>query len=81
VRLTKLFVLALSLAGTAWATTSFAQQSCGEDIRKLSQRRDAELTTFKNLVQSAEGKQLDPTVSRLGAKLQLCAACFYETRQ
>ena len=61
-RFTKLLVLALSLGGAAWAIPSFAQQSCGEDLQKLAQRRAAELETINNLVKSAHGKQLDPAV-------------------
>jgi hypothetical protein len=57
-----MLVLGLSLGGAAWAAPSFAQQSCGEDLQKLAQRREAELTIINNLVKSAHGKQLDPTV-------------------
>jgi hypothetical protein len=57
-----MLVLGLSLGGVAWAAPSFAQQSCGEDLQKLAQRREAELTIINNLVKSAHGKQLDPTV-------------------
>ncbi len=61
-RCAKMLVLGLSLAGAAWAAPSFAQQSCGEDLQKLAQRREAELTVINNLVKSAHGKQLDATV-------------------
>ena len=61
-RCAKLLVLVLSLGGVAWAAPSFAQQSCGEDLQKLAQRREAELTIINNLVKSAHGKQIDPTV-------------------
>ncbi len=52
---------ALALAGAAWAAPAFAQ-SCGEDMQKLSQRREAEMASINGLVKAANGKQLDPTV-------------------
>ena len=61
-RCAKMLVLGLSLSGAAWAAPSFAQQSCGEDLQKFAQRREAELTVINNLVKSAHGKQLDPAV-------------------
>jgi hypothetical protein len=54
--------LALSLACAGWAAPSLAQESCGDDLQKLAQRREVELETINNLVKSAHGKQLDPTV-------------------
>ena len=54
--------LALLLGGAGWAAPSYAQQSCGEDLQKLAQRREAELATINNLVKAAHGKQLDPAV-------------------
>jgi hypothetical protein len=59
---TTLLFLALSLGGAAWAVPSLAQESCGDDMQKLAQRRQAELEMINNLVKSAHGKQLDPTV-------------------
>jgi len=53
--------LALALAAAAWAAPALAQ-SCGEDIQKFAQRREAELANINNLVKGAKGKQLDPTV-------------------
>ena len=53
--------LALTLVGAGWAAPSYAQ-SCAEDIQKLAQRREAELSVINGLVKSAHGKQLDPTV-------------------
>ena len=61
-RFTTMLFLALSLGGAGWAVPSSAQQSCGEDLQKLAQRREAELVTINNLVKSAHGKQLDPAV-------------------
>jgi hypothetical protein len=59
---TALLFLALSLGGAAWAVPSFAQENCGDDLQKLAQRRQNELETINNLVKSAHGKQLDPTI-------------------
>ena len=53
--------LALALAGAAWATPALAQ-SCGDDMQKLSQRREAEMASINDLIKSAKGKQLDPAV-------------------
>ena len=61
-RLAKMLALALALGGTAWASLSLAQQSCGGDLQKLAQRREAELRVVNDLVKSAHGKQLDPAV-------------------
>src|SRR5271155_3669322 len=44
------------------AAPVFADQSCGEDLQKLSQRREAALQGINGLVASAHGKQLDPSV-------------------
>ena len=53
--------LALALAGAAWAAPAFAQ-SCGDDMQKLSQRREAEMATMGSVIKAAKGKQVDPTV-------------------
>ena len=53
--------LTLALAAAVWAAPAFAQ-SCGDDLQKLSQRRETEMATINALVKSAKGKQLDPTV-------------------
>lgn len=57
-----MLLLALSLGGVGWAAPSFAQQSCGDDLQKLAQRRETELAAINNLVKSARGKQLDPAI-------------------
>jgi len=54
-------IVALSLGGAPWALPAHAQ-SCGEDLHKLAQKREAELAVINGLVKSAHGKQLDPTV-------------------
>jgi hypothetical protein len=53
--------LALALAGAAGVAPAFAQ-SCGDEIQKLSQRREAEMATINGVIKAAKGKQLDPTV-------------------
>jgi hypothetical protein len=53
--------LTLALAAAVWAAPAFAQ-SCGDDLQKLSQRRETEMATINGLVKAAKGKQLDPTV-------------------
>ena len=53
--------LALALAGVAWAAPAFAQ-SCGDDMQKLSQRREAEMATINTVIKASKGKQLDPSL-------------------
>jgi hypothetical protein len=53
--------LALALAGAAWAAPALAQ-SCGDDLQKLSQRRETEMATMSSVIKAAKGKQVDPTV-------------------
>ena len=43
------------------AAPALADQSCGDDLQKLSQRREAALQSINGLVAAAHGKQLDPT--------------------
>jgi hypothetical protein len=50
----------LALAGMAWTAPALAQ-SCGDDMQKLAQRRETELSTINELIKSAKGKQLDPS--------------------
>jgi hypothetical protein len=51
---------ASALAGVAWAAPALAQ-SCGDDLQKLSQRRETEMATINALIKAAKGKQLDPS--------------------
>ena len=44
------------------AGSAFAQQSCNDDIKRLSQRREAELVGINSLVKATKGGKLDPTV-------------------
>ena len=60
-RSTAMASLALALAGAAWAAPALAQ-SCGDDLQKLSQRRETEMATINTVIKAAKGKQLDPTV-------------------
>ena len=60
-RSTAMASLALALAGAAWAAPALAQ-SCGDDLQKLAQRREAEMATINTLIKAAKGKQLDPAV-------------------
>ena len=43
------------------AAPALADQSCGDDLQKLSQRREAALQSINGLVAAAHGKQLDAT--------------------
>jgi hypothetical protein len=42
------------------AAPAVADQSCGDDLQKLSQKREAALQSINGLVAAAHGKQLDP---------------------
>ena len=44
------------------AVPAFADQSCGDDLQKLAQRREAALSGINGLVAAAHGKQLDPAI-------------------
>jgi hypothetical protein len=43
------------------AAPAFADQSCGDDLQKLAQKREAALQGINALVAAAHGKQLDAT--------------------
>jgi len=60
-RSTAMASLALAIAGAAWAAPALAQ-SCGDDLQKLAQRREAEMATINGLIKTSKGKQLDPSV-------------------
>jgi hypothetical protein len=60
-RFSLMAVFVAALACAAWAAPALAQ-SCGEDMQKLAQRREAAMATINNLVKQAKGKQLDPAV-------------------
>jgi len=42
------------------AAPALADQSCGDDLQKLAQKREAALQSINALVAAAHGKQLDP---------------------
>ena len=60
-RTSAMAAFALALAGAAWAAPALAQ-SCGDDLQKLSTRREAEMATINDLVKAAKGKQVDPSI-------------------
>ena len=60
-RSTAMASFALALAGATWAAPALAQ-SCGDDLQKLGQRREAEMATINSVIKASKGKQLDPTV-------------------
>jgi len=60
-RSTAMASLALAFVGVAWAAPAIAQ-SCGDDLQKLAQRREAEMATMNAIIKASKGKQLDPAV-------------------
>ena len=61
IRLT-LFAFGLTACAATLTGAAFAQQSCGEDLKRLSEKREAELTRINNLVRAAKGKPIDPVM-------------------
>ena len=57
-----LFVFTLAAGAVTLSGASFAQQSCGDDLKRLSEKRASELTRVNNLVRAAKGKPLDPVI-------------------
>jgi hypothetical protein len=57
-----LFVFALVAGSSTLNATAFAEQNCGDDLKRLSEKREVELTRINGLVHAAKGKPLDPTV-------------------
>lgn len=55
-----LFVVVLTCAA-ATAGAAIAQE-CGDDLKRMSDRRNAELEKVNNLVRAAKGKPMDPNV-------------------
>jgi hypothetical protein len=56
-----LFVFALAAGSLTLSQSSFAQQSCGDDLKRLSDKRQTELERVNAMVKAAKGKALDPT--------------------
>ena len=55
-----LFVFGLGAGPVTLTKASFAQQSCGEDLKRLSEKRAAELDRVNGMVRAAKGKPMDP---------------------
>src|ERR1700733_14096950 len=72
VRRSRIMTMALSILSLARraifvgaivaAAPAIADQSCGDDLQKLSQRREAALQAINGMVAAARGKQLDAAV-------------------
>jgi len=56
------FVFGLAAACLTLGASAYAQQNCGEDLKKLSDRREVELGKINQLVQAAKGKPLNPVL-------------------
>jgi hypothetical protein len=56
-----LFVFGLAAASATLTGASFAQQNCGEDLKRLSEKRTTELDRVNGLVRAAKGKPIDPS--------------------
>jgi hypothetical protein len=54
--------VAMTLGCAIFSQSALADQNCGEDIQKLSQRRDAEMAKINKVVQAGKGKNLDPAL-------------------
>jgi hypothetical protein len=52
-------MLAIALGAFSFGGSASAQ-SCGEDLKRLSQKREAELNRVNGLVKAAKGKPLNP---------------------
>jgi len=61
-RILSLACRALLVGGIGVAAPAVADQSCGDDLQKLAQKREAALQSINGLVAAAHGKQLDPNV-------------------
>jgi hypothetical protein len=57
-----LFVFGLAAGSLFVNAAAFAEQNCGEDLKRLSQKREVELTRINGLVAAAKGKPLDPAM-------------------
>jgi len=55
-----LFAFALTAVGVGLDGAAFAQQACGDDLQKLSLKREAELNRVNGIVRAAKGKPMDP---------------------
>lgn len=57
-----LLIVGLTAGAAQLAGPAFAQQSCGDDLKRLSAKREVELTRVNNLVRAAKGKPMDPAM-------------------
>src|SRR5277367_1371519 len=61
-RILSLSRLTILVGAMGVAAPAFADQSCGDDLQKLAQKREAALQGINGLVAAAHGKQLDRTL-------------------
>ncbi len=57
-----LFAFGLTACTATLTGAAFAQQSCGEDLKRLSEKREVELTRVNNMVRAAKGKPINPAM-------------------
>jgi len=57
-----LAVFGLTAGSLTLSATSFAQQSCGDDLKRLSDKRGVELNHINQMVQASKGKPMNPVV-------------------
>jgi hypothetical protein len=57
-----LFVFGLAAISSTLTATSFAQQSCGDDLKRLSEKRQTELEKINKFVLAAKGKPMNPVL-------------------
>jgi hypothetical protein len=50
----------LTLGATTLNSVAYAQQSCGDDLKRLSERRETELNKINAMVRANKGKPIDP---------------------
>jgi hypothetical protein len=57
-----LVVLGVAAGASTLNSMAYAQQSCADDLKRLSERRDTELNRINALVRANKGKAIDPRV-------------------
>jgi hypothetical protein len=57
-----LFVFVLMAGSATLSALSIAQQSCGDDLKRLTDKRGVELEKINALVRAAKGKPIDPAL-------------------
>jgi hypothetical protein len=58
----RLALFAVALAGWAATTGAAFAQECGDDLKRMSEKRNTELEKVNNLVRAAKGKPIDPSI-------------------